>query len=219
MSEPYLVVSTDAHAGPSVAHQLRDYCPAAHLDDFDRFVAALDADHATAEIDRDDTLVGGNAHVRLTMALRKDPSLPQYLRDAFEVCQSAAGLQDPDARRAHMDEDGVAVDVILAGGDNGETLPFAGLGIDAGSPQVPGELKAVGGPHLERLARRLRLRRARTPRRCRPDPDLGRRRGGRRDRVGARPPGSRRSTSRRRAPTTRPTPTRGTSRCGTCAKP
>jgi hypothetical protein len=33
-----LVVSGDSHAGPSLEHQLRDYCPSAYLDDFDAFV-------------------------------------------------------------------------------------------------------------------------------------------------------------------------------------
>ena len=141
----YLVVSTDSHAGPSVEHQLRPFCPKAHLGKFDEFVAALKRDATLDTGERDDSLVGGNAHVRLTQAYRKDPSAPQYLRDAFVVCSAAAGLQDPDARRVHMDEDGVAVDIVMAGGDNGETLPFAGLGIDAGSAKVPGELKAVGG--------------------------------------------------------------------------
>jgi predicted TIM-barrel fold metal-dependent hydrolase len=143
--EPYLVVSTDAHAGPSVARQMRGHCPPAYLDTYDRFIAALDADNATDALGRDETLVGGNAHVKLTQAYRRDPSAPEYLREAFRVCEGAAGLQDITARRADMDADGVAVDIIFAGGDNGETLPFAGLGIDAGSPQVPGELRAVGG--------------------------------------------------------------------------
>jgi predicted TIM-barrel fold metal-dependent hydrolase len=128
-----------------VEHQLREYCPKDYLPVFDQFVGALTRDQSLDATNRDDSLVGGNAHVRLTQASRKDPRLPRYLREAFAVCQSAPGLQDADARRADMDADGVAVDVILAGGDNGETLPFAGLGIDAGSPKVSGELKAVGG--------------------------------------------------------------------------
>lgn len=143
--ERYLVISTDTHAGPSLEHQLRDYCPKAYLDQFDQFVATLNTDRTRPVGGRDDTLVGGNAHVRLTQAARQDPNAPQWLKDAWKRSKECPGLQDPDARRADMDNDGVAVDVIFAGGDNGETLPFTGLGIDAGSTEVPGELKAVGG--------------------------------------------------------------------------
>jgi predicted TIM-barrel fold metal-dependent hydrolase len=143
--EPYLVVSTDSHAGPSVEHHLRDYCPKAYLPAFDEFVAVLNADRQGPAQGRDDSLVGGNAHVKLTQASRQDPSAPDWLKEAWALSRECPGLQDADARRADMDADGVAADVILAGGDNGEVLPFTGVGIDAGSPQVSGELKAVGG--------------------------------------------------------------------------
>jgi predicted TIM-barrel fold metal-dependent hydrolase len=138
----YLVVSTDAHAGPSLEHQLRDYCPKEYLDRFDDFVRIMKAEGSIDQADL--TLVGGNAHVRLTAASRNDPSAPQYMKDAWKRSMGARGLQDPDARRADMDADGIAVDMIMAGGDNGEVLPFAGIGVDAGSPEVPGELKSVG---------------------------------------------------------------------------
>jgi predicted TIM-barrel fold metal-dependent hydrolase len=144
-SEPYLVVSADAHAGPSLRRQLRAYCPERHLEQFDEFADALDDDRAGPVHGRDDALVGGNAHVRLTQASRQDPNAPEFLKAAWAMSRGCPGLQDPDARRADMDADGVAADVILAGGDNGEVLPFAGIGIDAGSTTVPGELKAVGG--------------------------------------------------------------------------
>ena len=39
-SVPLVVVSSDTHIGPLIEQQLRDYCPSAHLDDFDAFVAA-----------------------------------------------------------------------------------------------------------------------------------------------------------------------------------
>ncbi|HEY4331817.1 MAG TPA: amidohydrolase family protein [Ilumatobacteraceae bacterium] len=143
--EPYLVVSADAHAGPSVARHLRNYCPPKYRREYDEFVGALDRDQHTAPTDRDDTLVGGNAHVKLTQMSRQDPNAPEWLKAAWARSRECAGLQDPDARRADMDADGVAVDVIFAGGDNGETLPFAGIGIDAGSPDVSPELKSVGG--------------------------------------------------------------------------
>src|SRR6478736_9230816 len=41
--ERYVVVSTDSHVGPSVQHQLREYCESEHLADFDRFEAEMQA--------------------------------------------------------------------------------------------------------------------------------------------------------------------------------
>ena len=40
---PYVVVSIDSHVGPSVKDQLRNYCEAKYLDDFDRFVAEMES--------------------------------------------------------------------------------------------------------------------------------------------------------------------------------
>ena len=34
---PYLIVSSDSHAGPSLKNALRPYCPAKYLDEFDDF--------------------------------------------------------------------------------------------------------------------------------------------------------------------------------------
>ena len=39
----YVVVSIDSHVGPSVRDQLRDYCEAKYLDDFDRFVTQMES--------------------------------------------------------------------------------------------------------------------------------------------------------------------------------
>jgi hypothetical protein len=39
-SEPVVIVSNDTYIGPRLVDDLRDYCPAEHLDDFDRFAAS-----------------------------------------------------------------------------------------------------------------------------------------------------------------------------------
>jgi predicted TIM-barrel fold metal-dependent hydrolase len=44
-----------------------------------------------------------------------------------------------------MDDQGIAAEVIFAGGQNSETIPFLGTGFDAGSPAVARELLAIGG--------------------------------------------------------------------------
>jgi hypothetical protein len=89
--ERYLVVSTDAHAGPSVEHQLRAYCPQACLDDFDAFVESLRDDRERPIIGRDDALVGGNAHVRLTQLARQDPKQPAFMRTAWAESRDCPG--------------------------------------------------------------------------------------------------------------------------------
>ena len=40
--EHLVIVSADTHVGPRLVEDLRDYCPAGHLDEFDRFAAASD---------------------------------------------------------------------------------------------------------------------------------------------------------------------------------
>ncbi len=40
--EPYIVVSTDSHVGPSLKNQLRQYCEPKYLDEFDEFVAEME---------------------------------------------------------------------------------------------------------------------------------------------------------------------------------
>jgi predicted TIM-barrel fold metal-dependent hydrolase len=42
-ADRYVVVSIDSHVGPSVKDQLRPYCDAKHLDDFDRFVTEMES--------------------------------------------------------------------------------------------------------------------------------------------------------------------------------
>ena len=39
--EPYIVVSTDSHVGPSCKDQLREYCESKYLGDFDRLVTEM----------------------------------------------------------------------------------------------------------------------------------------------------------------------------------
>ncbi len=128
---PYLVVSGDSHAGPSLERQLRPYCPEAHRQDFDAFVELVHGDKLRPEYK-----VGfGN---QTTEEGTRGPGGEALLRTT-----RCAGQQDPNARLADMDADGIAADVIFAGGQNGEFLPWAG-GFGAGDTNFSGELRAVG---------------------------------------------------------------------------
>jgi predicted TIM-barrel fold metal-dependent hydrolase len=148
---PYVVVSVDGHASPSLEHQLRDYCPQRYLEDFDAFVKLLrDTEQATRE-GRDPRGPDGKevpSELRTMARFEKmsaDPKVPAPLRQAMVTTRNNRGQQDPKARLADMDADGVAAEVIFAGSTNGELLPFLGFGFDAGAQNTDVELKAAGG--------------------------------------------------------------------------
>lgn len=137
-----MIVSTDSHVGPSLEEQLRPYCPKEYLEQFDEF---------TREVNR---------------ARGSDPTIPAHIRAVMTRPQSASGIADekvaartraresawecpgqydPHTRLRDMDADGVAADVIFAGGQNGEVLPFLSWGgFDYGPAGVAGDLRAVG---------------------------------------------------------------------------
>ncbi len=122
----YLVVSSDSHAGPSLERDMRPYCPQRYLPDFEDF-----AKHVHDGV--------GHLH-EITVAMQKDP----ILREAFERTTNCPGQTDPLARLRDMDEAGIAAEAIFAGGQNGEVLPFMGVGWDAGPRESPQILRAVG---------------------------------------------------------------------------
>ena len=114
--EPMVVVSVDTHAGPRLVEDLRPYCPAAHVEDFDRFAGEADALLAN---------IAGFADFLL-----KHPN------------QGTDGHFDSAARLADYDYDGVAAGVIFHGSQNFVPLPFGPLFLGA-RPADP-ELAAVG---------------------------------------------------------------------------
>jgi predicted TIM-barrel fold metal-dependent hydrolase len=116
--EPYLVVSCDSHAGPSLERSLRPYCPEKYLDDFDGY-AKVQRDYLGPEL-----YFGDQAKYSNTLN-----------------CQ---GHDDASARLRDMDACGIAAAVIFGGGQNHEAVPFLGFGFDAGSPAMSKELKRVG---------------------------------------------------------------------------
>ena len=96
--ERVLLVSGDSHVGPSL-DALRWYCPNKYLDAFDEFAASPEV-------------------VAFRAGVREGESL--YLR--------TAGHDDPHARLADMDRDGVAAEVIFHNSFNGQPMPFNDLG-------------------------------------------------------------------------------------------
>ena len=124
-ADRYLIVSTDSHAGPSLEHELRPYCPPAHLDAFDAYCTAFRAGLAS----RPDGMI-------------LDASEPA-LR-AYEDLLRCEGLHDPHAFLRDMEAEGIAAQVIFAGGGNKESLPWSD-GFNAGDPNTDPALRAIGG--------------------------------------------------------------------------
>jgi predicted TIM-barrel fold metal-dependent hydrolase len=139
-TERYLIVSADSHVGPSVVDQLRPYCEQRYLDAFDEDVRRTRAHLAgarEADIDQNDPL-GGTIQGGGTVAATWLGSPDNYdaMAARWSSAAAVAGLQDPHARLRDMDAEGVAADVIFAGGQNDELLPFD---LDADP-----EMRAVG---------------------------------------------------------------------------
>ena len=55
--------------------------------------------------------------------------------DQLGNCRDCAGHHDPHVRLRDMDADGVAAQVIFAGGQNDTELPWVGFGWNAGPPE------------------------------------------------------------------------------------
>jgi predicted TIM-barrel fold metal-dependent hydrolase len=126
--ERYLFVSADSHVGPSLKNHLRPYCERRHLEAFDDDVARTEAhlaaaaskvlaeqDPLSATIQGGDTVASGRLG---------SPNDTPAMKERRRFAETVSGLHDPAARLSDMDAEGVAADVIFAGGQNGELLPF-----------------------------------------------------------------------------------------------
>src|SRR5262245_52137108 len=103
--DPYLVVSTDSHAGPAEG-DLRPYCPKEHVGAFDDYVRRLD------EVRRDQ-----NAAIRARRSERR-PTGASGVEAALERTHDYPGHSDPQVRLRDMDESGVAAECVFSGGQN-----------------------------------------------------------------------------------------------------
>jgi predicted TIM-barrel fold metal-dependent hydrolase len=115
---PAVIVSSDCHIGPRLVEDLRPYCPAALLDDFDAYVAS------------DSRSKGRYA---------EPPA--EGAGDAMWRNLTLPGHHDPEARRADLDADGIAAEVVFHGSQNGEPIPFQSSML--GAPERP-DLAAAG---------------------------------------------------------------------------
>ena len=124
--QPYMIISADDHAGPRPSKHFREYCPAKHLAQFDEFCTAQDQ----LAKERDEMVAASRRRIADGTATVRDLSL-----DQLGNCRDCAGHHDPHVRLRHMDADGVAAQVIFAGGQNDTELPWVGFGWNAGPPE------------------------------------------------------------------------------------
>lgn len=101
-AEPLVIVSADCHIGPRLVEDLRPYCPFELRREFDAYV-------------RD----GGRSSGRYIEQSGADDG-----EDAPWRNRHVAGHHDPVARRADLDAEGVAAEVMFHGSQNDQPIPF-----------------------------------------------------------------------------------------------
>lgn len=136
--EPYLVVSTDTHSGPTLVGDLRAYCPSDRLDDYDRYCQVIDS------MKQQPTPSGKTDEHEKRARLGQRVHASNLALEGLERARTCAGQSDPAARLADMDAEGIAADVIFAGGQNGEVLPFVEFGLESFPSTEALELQIVG---------------------------------------------------------------------------
>jgi len=114
MDRPVVIVSCDSHVGPKLVEHLRPYCPKKYLEAFDEDAARQRAAMSPAANTLNDKM---DDQMRRMRRLFEHPNLQ---RD---------GHWDPTARLADMDSDGVAAELIWHFSQNGENLPWVGIGL------------------------------------------------------------------------------------------
>lgn len=119
---PVVVISSDSHIGPRAREEMRSYCPAALVGEYDEWLNSWEtSDRRSAYDARHDA----NTDRKRRLALNAVP-----------------GHYDIRARLRDMDADGVAGAVIFHGSQNNEPLPF----LDAGGTRF---FRTGGADELE----------------------------------------------------------------------
>jgi predicted TIM-barrel fold metal-dependent hydrolase len=109
-SAPLVIVSCDTHVGPRLDEELRTYCPADLLDEFDRYSAELRQRKEAAAAARGRVAFGGK-EMGADWGVRTDNL-------------QTLGHHDMAARLDDLNRDGVAAEVMFHDSQNGEPIPF-----------------------------------------------------------------------------------------------
>lgn len=158
--ERYAIVTCDSHVGPSVREDLRPFCDAKYLADFDRFADQMDGNtDASRTVLRSSEAPkpGGEESWSLMPKpgdMPEDFAAKAGIRHAEQVDLASIqrsyehslvpGLSDPRARHADMDSLGIAGDVIFHGGLNGQSVPFSTTGLVTWGDSSYNHLEKVG---------------------------------------------------------------------------
>jgi predicted TIM-barrel fold metal-dependent hydrolase len=108
---PLIIVTADSHIGPRLKEDLRAYCPAQYLGEYDEFVQAYEPLSDPSRLR--DALVGNGERISSTEG--RAPSV---------MVNDTAGHYDVHQRLKDMDRDGVAAEVIYHGSQNGQCFPL-----------------------------------------------------------------------------------------------
>src|SRR4051812_19592035 len=108
---PAVIVSCDSHVGPRLIEDLRDYCPKKYLEQYDDMVAQEQAGKAA-----------------MMEAFNKSGGARGAAISGHRNMKTA-GHYDPHVRLREMDTDGVAAEAIWHFSQNGENMPWVGLGL------------------------------------------------------------------------------------------
>ena len=109
-SAPLVIVSCDTHIGPRLVEDLRQYCPAELLDDFDGYAGELQQRREAAAAAKERVAFAGK-QMGADWGVRVDNL-------------QTAGHFDMHARLRDLDADGVAAEVVFHDSQNGEPVPF-----------------------------------------------------------------------------------------------
>lgn len=134
-SEPIVLVSCDGHVGPTLA-QMREYCPTALIDEYDAFTLDMGP--------RFDIW----ADTRERLAELADRDQAAAIEHEIDRNLQTAGHYDMDARRADMDADGIAANVIYHSSQNGQPIPFIVGGSLFFNPTGGDLNQAAAGTHI-----------------------------------------------------------------------
>jgi predicted TIM-barrel fold metal-dependent hydrolase len=144
--ERYIVVSADSHCGPTLEGDLRAHCPPKYRDDFEQYcrtVAAMKQAIADPSAKLPNTKAMGEHEQRAKLG-QKPAALSPEVQAVLARTAACPGQADSGARLADMDADGVAANVIFAGGGNGELMAFLEMGLADVPADRVGELRAAG---------------------------------------------------------------------------
>jgi predicted TIM-barrel fold metal-dependent hydrolase len=121
LDAPLIVVTTDSHIGPRLKEDLRQYCPARYLEEFDDFARAVEPNSDPTEIYKTFKQLKGD---QPASASDRERAKGYELSYAALMRNATPGHYDVHERLKDMDRNGVVAEVVFHGSQNGQCFPF-----------------------------------------------------------------------------------------------